>query len=137
MIRKTMEWGYARTIGAVERWLSGLVESASRRGGLIQVVYVLVIVGLMAGFINAIVFPVPAQNQGLIIYPSGGAQTIPEAIINAFVIFLGGAGIYLAYVSGRQTTRTRTVNLYLVIALLLVAVSVLTGLDIARLKSFG
>ena len=89
----------------------------------------------MAGFINALVFPVP--NQGLIIYPSGGAQTVPEAIINSLVIIVGGAGIYLAYMSGRQTVRSRTVNLYLTFALLLIAVSLLMGIQVAILKGYG
>lgn len=134
MIRRILESGYDRTIGALKSWLTGFLSRTTRGGGLLQVLYVVVVVGLMAGFINAAVFPVP--NQGYIVYPSGGAQTIPEAVIDAFVIMVGGAGIYLAYISGRQTTRAGTVNLYLGLALLLIAVSVLTGIEIARLKGF-
>ena len=132
MIRKIIESGYDRTIGALKDIFWGTFGSVLNRGGLLPVVYVLVVVGLMAGFINAVVFPVP--NQGLVVYPGAGAQTIPEAIIDSFVILLGGAGIYLTYVSGRQTTRARTVNLYLGIALLLVAVSLLAGIQLTLLK---
>ena len=135
MIRRILRLGYDRTIGALKNSMSGILSSVMRGGSLFQLLYVLAVVGLMAGFINAVFFPVP--NQGYIIYPSGGAQTIPEALIDAFVILVGGAGIYLTYVSGRQTTRARTVNLYLGFALLLIAVSVLTGLEITILKAFG
>ena len=134
MIRRILQSGYNRTIGALKEALTGVLSPATRGGGLLQVLYVLFVVGLMAGFINAVVFPV--SNQSYIVYPSGGAQTIPEAVIDAFVIMVGGAGIYMTYVSGRQTTRARTVNLYLGLALLLIAVSVLTGIEIARLKGF-
>ncbi|QQG48341.1 MAG: hypothetical protein HY247_06220 [archaeon] len=134
MIRRVLASGYAKTVGAAKGWLWGFVDSSTGRGGLLQVLYVLVIVGLMAGFINAIVFPVP--SQGFIIYPSGGAQSVAEAIINAFVIVVGGAGIYLAYLSGKQTTRTRTVNLYLGLSLLLIIVSILTGLQVAIIKGY-
>jgi len=72
-----------------------------------------------------------------IVYPSGGAQTVAEALIDSLVIAVGGAGIYMTYISGRQTTRARTVNLYLGLALLLIAVSVLTGIEIAVLKGLG
>jgi len=135
MIREALGSAYRRTIGALKDALLGFVSSITRGGGLIQALYVLFIVALMAGFINAVVFPVP--NQSYIPYPGGSAQTIPEAIVDAFVIVVGAGGIYLAYLSGRQTTRTRTVNLYIGLALLLIVVSVFTGIDLALLKGFG
>jgi hypothetical protein len=135
MIRRVLESGYDRTIGALKSSLLGFFSSAKRGGGFLQLLYVLVVVGLMAGFVNAVVFPVP--NQTYIIYPSGGAQTVAEALVDSFIIIVGGAGIYLTYVSGRQTTRSRTVNLYLGLALLLIAVSMLTMIEIAILKGLG
>jgi nucleoside recognition membrane protein YjiH len=135
MLRELLTRTYQRTVGSVKDWLLGLISSLTRGGGLIQALYVLFIVALMAGFVNAVVFPVP--NQSYIPYPSGGAQTIPEAVVDSFVIAVGAAGIYLAYLSGRQTTRSRTVNLYLGLALLLIIVSLFTGIDMAILKGFG
>jgi hypothetical protein len=90
------------------------------------------VIGLMAGFINAVVLSVPNQAQA--VYPGAGAQTIPETFIDGMVILLGGAGIYLTYISGRQTTRSRMVNLYLSFALLMIAISVLMGLYLVTLK---
>jgi hypothetical protein len=135
MIRETLGTVYKRTVGALKDSLLGLTSSLTRGGGLIQALYALFIVALMAGFVNAVVFPVP--NQSYIPYPGGTAQTIPEAIVDAFVIIVGAAGIYLTYMSGRQTVRSRTVNLYLGLALLLIIVSLFTGIDMAILKGFG
>lgn len=135
MLREALESVYMRTIGALGNAVAGLGSSVTRRGGLIQAVYVIIMVGVMAGFVNALVFPVP--NQSYIPYPSGTAETIPEAFVDAFVIAVGGAGIYLTYLSGRQTTASRTVNLYLGLALLLLVVSLFTGIDMAILKGFG
>ena len=132
MIRQLLTRWYDVTVGTVRNSLLGLIGNASNRSGLLQTLYVLVIVGLMAGFINAVVFPV--SNQGQIIYRGPGAQTIPEAIIDAFIILLGGAGIYMTYISGRQTTRARAVNLYLGLALLLIAVSILAGIQVTLIK---
>lgn len=134
MIRELLETVNKRTLGWLRKSLSRLVGPVSNRGGLLQVAYVVLIVALMAGFIDAVFFPTSYQG---VVYPGGGAQTIPETIIDAFVIMLGGAGIYLTYVSGRQTTRARTVNLYLGLALVMIAVSLLTGIDLAILKGFG
>lgn len=132
MIREALESAYKRTVGTVQDALVGLVTSLTRGGGLIQALYVVLVVVLMAGFVNAVVFPVP--NQSFIPYPGSGAMTVAEAIVDAFVVVVGGAGIYLVYLSGRQTTRSRTVNLYLGLALLLLIVSVFMGIDMAALK---
>jgi hypothetical protein len=135
MIRDALGTVYKKTIGALRDGLVDFVSSITRRGSLVQLLYVLLVVALAAGFINAVVFPVP--NQSYIPYPGGSAETIPEAIIDSFVILVGGSGIYLAYLSGRQTVRTRTVNLYLGLALLLIVVSLFTGIDLAILKGYG
>ena len=111
-------------------WRSG--TTLGDRVGIVQLVYVLVVVGLMAGFVNAVVLPV--GNQGMAIYPASGAQTVPETFIDAMVIMVGGAGIYLSYISGRQTTKSRMVNMYLGVAILLIAVSVMMGLYLVTLK---
>ena len=135
MIREALGSAYKKTIGAAKDAVVGSLSSLTRGGGLVQTLYVVLLVALMAGFVDAVVFPV--ANQSYIPYPSSGAMTIPEAIIDAFVIIVGGAGIYLVYLSGRQTTKTRTVNLYLGLALLLLVVSVFAGFDLAILKGFG
>lgn len=132
MIRRVLETSYNRTIGALRNTLVRAVGPVSNRTGLVQVLYVLGLVALMGGFVNAVVFPVP--NQGLIVYPGGGSQTIPEAVLDACVIMIGGAGIYITYVSGRQTTRSRMVNLYLGFALLLIAISLFMGIYLSHLK---
>jgi cytochrome bd-type quinol oxidase subunit 2 len=135
MIREALESAYKKTIGALKDRLVEYVSSITKRAGLLQLLYVLFVVALAAGFINAVVFPVP--NQSYIPYPGGSAETVPEAIIDSFVIIVGGAGIYLAVLSGRQTVRTRTVSLYLGLALLLIIVSLFTGIDLAILKGYG
>ena len=135
MIREALESAYKKTIGALKDRLVDYSSSVTKRAGLLQLIYVLFVVALAAGFINAVVFPVP--NQSYIPYPGGSAETVPEAIIDSFVIIVGGAGIYLAVLSGRQTVRTRTVSLYLGLALLLIIVSLFTGIDLAILKGYG
>jgi hypothetical protein len=129
MIRTILDSAYKKTVG----WLWNLLRrSAANRWGVVQALYLLVVIGLMAGFVNAVVLPVP--NQTTPIYPTTGAQTIPETFIDAMVILLGGGGIYLTYMSGRQTTKSRMVSLYLAVALLLITISVMTGLYLVNVK---
>ena len=135
MIRQALETAYRRTIGTVQDALAGLVSSLTRGGGLMQALYVLLVVALTAGFVNAVFFPVLYQNE-IPYTTSAGGESIAEAVVGGFVIGVGGMGIYMVYLSGRQTTRTRTVNLYLGLALLLLIVSVFTGIDMAIMKGF-
>jgi hypothetical protein len=132
MIREFIKSGYDRTIGTLKRIFWNLFGSILRRGDLLPIVYVLIMVGIMGGFVNALVQHVP--NQGAVVYPGAGYQTIAEAILDSFVILLGGAGIYLVYISGRQTTKARAVPMYLGLALLLLIVSVLAGTQLFLLK---
>ena len=132
MIRSTLEKWYGRVVGRSGEILVRSLGTRFGRGGLVQLLYVVAVVALMAGFIDAVFFPL--ANQAQIVSPGPGAQTIPEAIIDAFVIMLGSAGIYVGYISGRQTTKSRMVNLYLGFALLLVAISVFMGIYLTMLK---
>ena len=132
MIRRVLERSYNATVGALRNALGGALGSILSRTGVLQIIYIVALVALMGGFVNAVFFPLP--NQGQIIYPGTGSQTIPEAVLDASVILIGGVGIYVAYVSGRQTTRSRMVNLYLGVALLLIALSVFMGLYLTILK---
>ena len=89
MIRQVLESTYRRTVGTLKDGAVGLLSSLAKRGSVITAIYVLALVSLMAGFVTAIVYPVP--NQTYIPYPNGQAETIPEAVVDAFVIFMGGA----------------------------------------------
>jgi len=133
MIKRVLESGYNRVFGAVRNVLARSGQSFSNGTSWIQLLYVLVVVAFMAGTISAVFFPV--ADQALIVYPAGGAQTIAETIIDAVIILFGAAGIYIAYLSGRQTTKPRMVNLYLAIALLLIFVSVFMGIQLSILKT--
>ena len=132
MIRGFIESTYKRTIGSLKGFFWGFAGPVARNENIVPVLYVLILVGIMGGFVNAVVQVVP--DQGSIVYPGAGFQTFAETLLDSFVILLGGAGIYLTYVSGRQTTKARAVNMYLGLALLLLVVSLLAGMDLVLLK---
>lgn len=132
MIRELMMSWYGKTIGTLRDAFWNFFGPLLKNENILPVIYVLIITGLCGGFMSALAYPVP--DQGILVYPSAGAQTIAEAILDSFVILFGGAGIYLTYMSGRQTVRARAVTMYLGIALLMIAVSMLAGLQLVLLK---
>jgi hypothetical protein len=131
MIRRLLESGYKKTIGVLWSTLWRAGTAAANRLGVAQLLYLVAAVGLMAGFVNAVVLPY--SNQATPVAPPG-YETIPETFIDAMIILLGGAGIYMTYISGRQTTRSRMVNLYLGVALLLISASAAMGLYLVTIK---
>lgn len=136
MIREVLDSVNRRTLGTLKEWLGSLASSIMGGGGLLTALYMVFIVVLMAGFVNALLNQA-VISQTYIPYPNGALQTIPEGVINAFVIAMGGGGVYLTYMSGRQTVRARAVSMYLALALLLLVVSLFTGVEMAVMKGLG
>ena len=118
------QWLESRASG-VERRLSKVVErtgvSTTIKNNLIEVVYILGIVVMSAGIVSALASPV---NQSYTIYPSTNGETVSEMIIYSMAMMLGFGGLYLSYLSGRQTVKPRLVPFFLVLGLILIGVAV-------------
>ncbi len=96
-----------------------------------EMLYILGIVAMASGIVNAIIQPVDARY---IIYPGQGSQSVTETIINGLALMLGATGIYLSYLSGRQTTKPRMVTFFLILGLLLIATGVYIGIYVYSSK---
>jgi len=132
MIKRVFESGYTKVSGALKRSLSrgsGLLSPA--KGRWVQILYLLGIIAFSAGLVNAAVQPV---DQRYVIFPQKGFQSISETVINAFAILLGASGVYVSYLSGRQTTKPRMVNFYLVLALMLIVTAMYIGIYVYTSK---
>ncbi len=115
------QWLDSRVSGVRER----LGKSAERTGlsttvrnNWIEVVYIAGIIVMSAGIVSALASPV---SQSYIIYPGRDGQTIAETVINSFALLLGFGGLYLSYLSGRQTVKPRLVGFFLTLGVLMIA----------------
>src|SRR5262245_10675674 len=122
MIRKRFESG----VGTINNRISRIFDkngnlSSLVRNRWIEAIYILGIVAMASGIVNAAIQPVDFRY---IIFPGQGSQSITETIINALALLLGATGIYLSYLSGRQTTKPRMVTFYLILGLLLLATGI-------------
>jgi hypothetical protein len=108
---------------------SGLASEIRNRW--MEVLYVLGILLMTAGLVNAVLQPV---NIGYVIYPSSADQSATETGVDTLALLIGAVGIYLSYLSGRQTTKSRMVNFYLTIGLLLIAIAVYIGIYVLGSK---
>jgi hypothetical protein len=114
------EWIESRVSGVNERFSKGVERSGittSIKNNWIESVYLVGIIVLAAGIITALADPV---NQSYIIYPGANGQSIAETAINSMALGMGFAGLYISYLSGRQTVKPRLVGFFLIVGLLLI-----------------
>jgi len=115
------QWIEARISGINSRISKGVERSgvtASVRNNWIEIIYLATIVAMSAGIVDALAAPV---DQSYIIYPGQNGQTIAETVINCMALGMGAAGLYVSYLSGRQTVKPRLVGFFLIVGLLLIA----------------
>jgi len=118
------QWLESRASG-VERRLGSVFErtgvSTTVKNNLIEVLYILGIVVMSAGIVSALASPV---NQSYTIYPSTNGETISEMVIYSMAMLLGFAGLYLSYLSGRQTVKPRLVPFFLILGLIMIGIAI-------------
>jgi hypothetical protein len=132
MIKRALESNYVKIRDRVSHSLQQNRRfSVLLRTRWIEVIYLLAILAMTAGIVNAGIQPVDPRY---VIYPLRGAQSVSETAINGFTILLGAAGVYLAAISGRQTTKPRIANFYLIFALMLIGTALYIGLYIYAFK---
>ena len=132
MIRRKFESG----IGTIGARLSRVVDKNGNLLSLvksrwIEILYVLGIVAMASGIVNAAIQPVDSRY---IIFPGQGSQSFTETVIDALALMLGATGIYLSYLSGRQMTKPRMVTFYLILGLLLLGTGVYIGIYVYSSK---
>lgn len=118
------QWLESRVSGIEER-IGKITErsgfTSTVKNNWIEAIYIIGIVIMSAGAVSAFASPVPQQY---IIYPSTSGETVSEMVIYSMAMLLGFGGLYLSYLSGRQTVRPRLINFFLLIGLIMMAIAI-------------
>jgi hypothetical protein len=110
----------------------GSLVSIRTRG--IEWIYILILLLLAAGVINA------ASNAGTpginseSIVPNPSVQSTVETFIMLFAYIVGAIGVYSFFLSGRQTIRARSAEMFFVFGILLVSVAMTLGYYVLNSK---
>ncbi|MHB1868626.1 MAG: hypothetical protein ACYCPP_06735 [Nitrososphaerales archaeon] len=121
------QMGFARRLSN-----PGSTDSLATRG--IEWVYLIVLFLLMAGIINAIGNAGTAGIDLQTIVPNASIQNMTETFIMLFGYIVGALGAYALYLSGRQTIRARSAEMFFVGGIALIAVAMTLGYYIINAK---
>ena len=130
-IRKWFDSKVDRAVKGVERTIDKQPMVSELRNNWMGLVYVVAILLITAGLVNAVLQPV---DEAYIIYPASGFQSGTETAIDALALLIGAAGIYLSCMSGRQTTKPRVGNFYLTVGLMLMGIALYIGIYVLSSK---
>lgn len=115
-------------------WLSTYSVSlrASKLVIVAATVYLVAFFALASGIFNALIEGVAAGSQAFIL-PTRSAQTLSEAIVMIFILFIGTGGALLLFRAGQALTR-KTQGAFLASGFALIGISLMLGFTLVSLK---
>jgi len=118
----------------VGKRLTNPASATSLKNRGVEWLYLIVLYLLVAGVINAIGNSSQAGINLNPIVANPNAQNITETIIIMFGYIVGSLGAYALYLSGRQTIRARSAEMFFVGGIALIAVAMTVGYYILSVK---
>lgn len=103
---------------------------------IIPALYLIILFFYSGGVVNALLEGSRSNLAGIPIIPSRAAQSPTEGVLNASMLAMGTAAVYLMYKGGRQAIRGRLANSYILGGIVLLLLSFVIGIALLRLKGF-
>jgi hypothetical protein len=129
----TMKLTSRVTKSDIGKRLSNPSSTTSLKNRGVEWLYLLALFLLVAGLINAVS---NAGTAGINLSPivaNPNAQNVTETIIIMFGYIIGSLGAYALYLSGRQTIRARSAEMFFVGGIALMAIAMTVGYYILTL----
>jgi hypothetical protein len=113
--------------GAISRSLSNPSSLQSLKNRSVEWLYLIIFLLLVAGVLNMITNSgTPGINNSPIV-PNPSVQNVTETFILLFAYILGALGAYAFFLSGRQTIRARSAEMFFVFGIMLVSIALVLG----------
>ncbi len=116
------------------RSLSTPSSITSLRDRGIEWIYLIILFLLAAGVVNAAANASQPGISSLIIAPTPAAQSLTETFILLFTYIVGALGGYAMYLSGRQTIRARSAEMFFAGGIILLSIALVIGYYVVSLK---
>ncbi|MGI0081083.1 MAG: hypothetical protein ACRECH_15850 [Nitrososphaerales archaeon] len=122
-----------RRIGILRSFSSPSTVTSFRDRG-IEWLYLIILFLLAAGVANAAANASAPGINGLTIAPTPTAQSVTETFILLFTYIIGALGGYAMYLSGRQTIRARSSEMFFVGGIILFSIALTIGYFVVSVK---
>ncbi len=113
--------------GSLSRSLTNPSSLQSLKSRGVEWLYLIVFLLLVAGVLNAITNAGTPGINGSPIVPNPTIQNTTETFILLFAYLLGALGVYAFFLSGRQTIRARSAEMFFLFGIMLVSVALVLG----------
>ena len=138
-IKKSLESATEKLTSRMKR--TGLIRSVSSPSSItslrdrgIEWLYLIVFLLFAAGVANAAANAGTPGISGLTIAPTPSAQSVTETFILLFTYIIGALGGYAMYLSGRQTIRARSSEMFFVGGMILLSIALTIGYFVLSVK---
>lgn len=138
-VKRKVEGATARVVSKIKqtgfgRRLTTPGSGGSLRSRGVEFIYLLVLFLLSGGVVNAASNAgVPGINLSPIV-GNPSVQNITETFIVLFAYIVGALGAYALYLSGRQTIRARSAEMFFVGGIALIAIAMTIGYYVLSVK---
>ena len=113
--------------GSLSRSLTNPTSLQSLKSRGIEWLYLIVFLLLIAGILNAITNAGTPGINGQPIVPNPTIQNTTETFILLFGYLLGALGVYAFFLSGRQTIRARSAEMFFIFGIMLISIALVLG----------
>ena len=111
------------------------LQSVKSRG--VEWLYLIIFFLLMAGVLNAATNASTPGVASSIIVTNPAVQSPTETFILLFGYIIGALGMYSLFLSGRQTIRARSSEMFFVFGIMAVSIALTLGYYVLWFKSYG
>jgi hypothetical protein len=113
--------------GSLSRSLTSPSSLQSLRNRGIEWLYLIVFLLLLAGVLNTITNAGTPGINTQVIVTNPSVQNTTETFILLFGYLLGALGVYSFFLSGRQTIRARSAEMFFVFGITLISIALVLG----------
>lgn len=138
-IKRSLETATTKLTSRVKR--TGLLKSLSNPSSItslrdrgVEWLYLIILFLLAAGVANAAANASSPGINSLAIAPTPTAQSVTETFILLFTYIIGALGGYAMYLSGRQTIRARSSEMFFAGGIMLLSIAITIGYFVVSLK---
>ncbi len=113
--------------GSMSRYITNPASMQNLRNRGVEWLYTIIFLLLVAGVLNAATNAATPGINNQIFIANPSIQNTSETFVLLFGYILGALGVYCMFLSGRQTIRARSAEMFFLFGIILVSIAMVVG----------